>query len=139
MRLKRPRINGYRGTFQLLFAGAYIFIGRSYLKPPGPDRENTLHWFTELLPMSALGWMWISCAVIGILGAFASRPADAVSFAALCFAPMALCVLNTIGWLTGYNSSGWEVASIYLFFSGVPFVVAAMQADKDRDKRAVTL
>ena len=137
LRLKIPRINGYRGTFQILFGGAYIFIGRSYLGPPSEYREDSLHWFTEILPMSSLGWLWIICGVVALVGGFMARPRDGVSFAALAFAPVVLCVLNAIGFITGYNDRGWEIAAMYLFVSGTAFTVAGMQGDADQDKRVI--
>ena len=42
---------------------------------------------------------------------------------------------STIGWLTGYNRDGWEIAGMYLFIAGFMFCLSAMQADTDRDKR----
>ncbi len=137
MRVRRPRINGYRGTFQLLFGGAYIFVGRSYLRPPSEYRENTLHWFTEILPMSSLGWLWIVCGMVALVGSVCSRPHDFFSFAALSIAPTALSALNFIGFMTGYNDRGWEMSAMYLLVAGTAFTVAAMQADRDRDKRRV--
>lgn len=132
----RLRINGRRGTLQLLFALVYMIIGYTYFVPDG-DRIASLRWFAEILPIWALGWVWIGAGVFGVAGSFLSRPRDRISFEALTFVPIVLSVVNIIGWAVSDNERGLIFGVMYLIVAGIIITISGVQGDTDRDKRPV--
>lgn len=137
MTLRKARINGRRGVFQLMFALTYLAVGLSYVTDPDTDtRAEALGWVSAIVPIHWLAFVWVFSAGIGAFSAFNSRPRDWVGFAALTAAPICWGTLFFIGFLTG-SDGAWAYAMIYWLFGAAPMIVAGMQGEHDRDRRRV--
>lgn len=131
-------INGRRGAFQLLFAAAYLCLGLSYVAlPSSPGRERSLTWLTSVIPLDALGWLWIIGAVAGILGSRMARPKDRRSFSALTLVPSVWGFLYLVSVFTGHNPFGWITTAMYWCIAGAVMCASGMNGDTDRDDREI--
>ncbi|MFC8037817.1 hypothetical protein ACFUOZ_00490 [Paenarthrobacter sp. NPDC057355] len=125
------RVNGRRGSFQLLFGVVYLFVGYSYLfMEASPARRVALAWIGEY--GNLLGLVWIVAGLLAFVGCIRPRGKDSCSFAALSGAPMAFGFLYLIGVLAGAPIQGLFTVFIFLLISGAVAIVAGMQGDHDR-------
>lgn len=125
------RVNGRRGSFQLLFGVVYLFVGYSYMfAEASPSRRVALAWVGEF--GNLLGLVWVVAAILSFVGCVRPRGKDACSFAALSGAPMAFGFLYLIGVLAGAPIQGLFTVFIFLLISGAVAIVAGMQGDHDR-------
>lgn len=135
--MRKPRINGRRGAFQILFAGVYLIVGVSFILTPATGlRQASLRWLTTYVPIEPFAALWILAALLGAVAAFMCRPRDWFGFAALVFAPALWGALFFIGALAG-TPAAYTSAAVYWLFAAAPMIVSGMQGQNDRDRRKV--
>ena len=135
--MSRPRINGRRGAFQLLFGGIFVVVGLNFF---ATEHQAAAEKYFGWLGPVPLGWfaaLWVVAGVVAIACAFLARPKDAAGFVALVFAPgiwLGLFVTSAI--VTG-SQAALVQGIIYGGFAAAPLIVSGMQGADDRDQREV--
>ncbi|UVF61147.1 membrane protein [Arthrobacter phage Aoka] len=133
----RPRINGRRGAFQLVFGLVYLIVGMGYFMTPGTTlRDRYFSWLGPV-PLDAFAALWVAAGAIAIVSAFLPRPRDAAGFMALVFAPGIWFGLFVIAAAVTGSAAAIVQAALYAVFSVAPLIVSGMQGPEDRDHREV--
>lgn len=136
--MRKLRINGRRGAFQLLFATIHFIVGASFLLiPAAPSRQAALQYLVDLnIPLAPFAALWILSGALATVSAFKCRPADWFGFAALVVAPSVWGVLFLAGVVfASAPPLGVLTAAIYWVFGATSMIVSGMQGQNDRDRR----
>lgn len=131
----RPRVNGRRGAFQLVFGLVYVIVGTGYfLRSNTALRDVYFFWMPAEL-LAAFAALWIVAGAVALVSAFLPRPRDAAGYMALVIAPgiwLGLFILASA--FTGSPAAIMQ-SSLYAMFAVAPIIVSGMQGPEDRDHR----
>jgi hypothetical protein len=125
---------GRRGAFLLSFGTVWALIGYGQVTAPQPDQRG-LKLLTDVLPLDAWGWMWISSGLIAIASAFLRQGSDRFGFAALIAMVLPWLFAYLVAWWPlGLFPRGWIAAALYSGLAIGIFVVAGW-GEPQRPKR----
>lgn len=118
---------GHRGLFLLFVSVSWIVIGYGYISAPLQSHAGkmALQLSINIMPLSAWGFIWVACGLVGLVSAFLRGPgADRFGFIALEAIGMWWSATYLVGWFVGYYSRGWAAAAIYGAICGGIIVVS---------------
>lgn len=108
---------GRRGEFLLFLVLLDFLYGLSLLRPiEEAQRSPSLHFLTEVLPLSWWALLWLAVGAACLVGAFARG--DRFAFAAAASLKVLWGSMFLLGWLAGVIERGWVAAVIWLVFAG---------------------
>lgn len=140
LRALRRRI-GRRGAALLAWAFVDAVIGYSLLDPASrPRGQLALTSYRAILsvaPFRVWGWLWISVAVICLVGAFGGRW-DAYAFGAAIGIKLVWAGGLLTGWAAYHAYRGWVAAATWLVLAALVSVIAGWPEPRRRKPPDIT-
>ena len=135
--MSRPRVNGRRGAFQIVFGAVYIIVGLNFFATEHQAAAEKYFGWLGPVPLGIFAALWVAAGVIAAASAFLARPRDAAGFVAMVFAPGIWLGLFMISAAVTGSAAAAIQGLIYGCFAAAPLIVSGMAGDKDRDHREV--
>jgi hypothetical protein len=125
---------GRRGAFLLCFGTAWGLIGYGQITAPPADQRG-LKLLTDVLPLQAWGWCWLTAGLVAFMSAWLRQGWDWPGFLALPLVVMPWIISYLVAWGQGLFPRGWVVSALYGALAVGIFVVAGWR-EPPRPKRA---
>lgn len=135
--MSRPRVNGRRGAFQLVFGIIYATVGLNYFFTDNSAAAGKYFAWLGPVPLDLFAGLWVAAGAAAVVSSFFPRPRDRAGFVALVFAPGIWLGLFVIAGAVTGSRAAFVQGIVYACFSIVPLIVSGMTGDMDRDHREV--
>lgn len=127
------RALGRRGAILLSYGTVWSLYGYAQVTSPAPDQRG-LALATQMLPLTAWGWMWVTAGLLAIAAAFMPQGADWFGFVGLALIVLPWVISYLATWLLGDFPRGWVAAAVWTVIA-VPVIVVAGWREPPRPKR----
>lgn len=127
------RALGRRGAILLSYGTVWSLYGYAQVASPAPDQRG-LTLATQMLPLTAWGWLWITTGLLAVAAAFMPQGADWFGFVGLALIVLPWVTSYLATWILGDFPRGWVAAAVWAVIA-VPVVVVAGWREAPRPKR----
>ena len=127
------RALGRRGAILLSYGTVWSLYGYAQVVSPPPDQRG-LALATQMLPLTAWGWLWVTAGLVAIVAAFMPQGADWFGFVGLALIVLPWVTSYLATWALGDFPRGWVAAAVWAVIA-VPVIVVAGWREPVRPKR----
>ena len=114
---------GRRGAILAVIGAGWGYFGMGVILAPTRDTETALAPIIHIVPLAALGAMWVVCGVLAAGFACLPAGADRWGFAAAVGPPIAWFAAFMIAWSTGETGRSWPSGGTWLTWAGVVMII----------------
>lgn len=127
------RALGRRGAILLSYGTVWSLYGYAQVASPAPDQRG-LALATQMLPLTAWGWMWVAAGLLAIAAAWMPQGVDWFGFVGLALIVLPWVTSYLATWILGDFPRGWVAAAVWAVIA-VPVIVVAGWREAPRPKR----
>lgn len=126
-----------RGAALVGFGVVFILLGYGYLTLDATTKplvERSLRLALEVAPIETIGWAWIACGTLAVIGGLFHR-IDWIGFTAAFVMPSLWTITYLAEWKVDHLPRAWVSAAVYGLIAFIIAIISGMVDPLDNGRR----